>query len=986
MKRMSLLLMTVSVIAVLESSNVGPGRSQSVNDCMGVEINGASGLSVCEDTWFGTWTWAAPITGPVTFDTDDSDFDLLLAVSDFDGTFQGEIHFRAKQGQEYRLFAWRTNNSVDPGTVVLNWWTSSTDGSRSVSNDNFDSSVAIAGASGRSTGNNVGADKEGDEPDHADDSGGASVWWTWTAPATGLATFDTRGSDFDTLLAVYTGDNLNDLTEIASNDDAQAGDVVFEQSEAHFTTQQGQTYHLAVDGYVGATGTVVLNWWSSSSGGGDTQPIETDPSLRERVVENPDPGKPSYILTGQNASLQYWKNADGAVSQALYRSAAETVSVWTFYDETTGLPRKVSDELSGNWLLIQENGADSVDVWFYDRDGSYQHGFAVFDDADRYKFAEIAGLPIHGGKEITGDLVSTTSSWTGSFTLDVDTGDLKTPKLVAADIAELMEDLAPDDTLLSGLSVGGMILLGLGLVDDFSGDGIATMGAAALVASLFVPDVAAGNREKCMRLGNSVSRGVCKLAADFLAHDVEIEPTGLVRDAADWARDEPGHLANRIDRGKEALENVAGRLLPDDAIHGWQDTEPLSSETPPPIGSRVSGEASGPGDTVAQVEGDITPDGDFAVTGYDDRDLSVVIKGSVGDDDTAGSGALTPTLTGTGASPLRVATGNSVVAEDTSGDAAAFEWGGYSGMVRSIRSAVVLHGNAPVVVRKIRLIRGPSDGTAVTLDLSEYFSDPNGDTMRFTALSSQEHLNLRVSGSMLSIHTTFDGNVAGRIRVKAADPGGLEAEISFPIKINYSAKGTLWTLNFDYQSNPPHMCTEYVILDRDAYERHRQRLLNDAWAERRRHGAVITGGWYGIALPPIDTRSGKPKCPGPEECVGIMKYWSDGLSCPDGFVSGGGCHSTFDWGTYSNYRRYHDEHGAVPTWGQEAQSQYREGCQSSGWRWSTQRPQSTDNFNLVDRILNWVIKYFDVPGYRDPCLGRPKIECPSRTVAIGVRG
>ena len=261
-----------------------------------------------------------------------------------------------------------------------------------------------------------------------------------------------------------------------------------------FSAQQGQTYHLA------------SRWirWRVRHDRAELVVLVVRrrryPADRGRRIPERERsstililGKPDYVLAGQNASLQYWKNADSAVSQALYRSADETVSVRTFYDEATGLPRKVSDELSGNWLWIQENGADSVDIWFYDRDGTYQHGFAVFEDADQYKFGEIAGLPIHAGKEITGDLVPTTASWTGSFTLDVDTGDLRTPKLVAADIAELMDDLAPDDTLLSGLSVGGMILMGLGLVDDSSWDGIAAAGAAAFVTSLFVPDVAAGN-------------------------------------------------------------------------------------------------------------------------------------------------------------------------------------------------------------------------------------------------------------------------------------------------------------------------------------------------------------------------------------------------------------------------------------------------------------------------------------------------------------
>ena len=193
------------------------------------------------------------------------------------------------------------------------------------------------------------------------------------------------------------------------------------------------------------------------------------------------------------------------------------------------------------------------------------------------------------------------------------------------------------------------------------------------------------------------------------------------------------------------------------------------------IGSRVSGEASGPGGTVAQVEGDITPDGDFAVTGDDSKDLSVVISGTVGDDDTADSGALTPALIGTGTLSLR-AMGNVAVAGNDTGGSAAFDWGGDSGRARSVRSAVVLSGNVPAVVRKIGYIKGPSDGSSVTLDLSEYFTDPNGDTMRFTAVVSsfQKDMDVRVSGSMLSIRQTTPGvNLFTRIQVTATDPGGL---------------------------------------------------------------------------------------------------------------------------------------------------------------------------------------------------------------------
>ena len=125
--------------------------------------------------------------------------------------------------------------------------------------DAFNSRMPISGASGYDSGSNLGASKEIGEPNHAGNSGGASVWWTWTAPKGDEVTLNTQGSDFDTLLAVYTGESLNRLKAVGSNDDT--GGTL--QSEVRFVAQQGQTYHVAVDGYGGATGAIVLNWQTS---------------------------------------------------------------------------------------------------------------------------------------------------------------------------------------------------------------------------------------------------------------------------------------------------------------------------------------------------------------------------------------------------------------------------------------------------------------------------------------------------------------------------------------------------------------------------------------------------------------------------------------------------------------------------------------------------------------------------------------------------
>jgi hypothetical protein len=49
--------------------------------------------------------------------------------------------------------------------------------------------------------------------------GSNSVWYEWRAPVDGPVTFETSGSDFDTMLAAYKGDPA---VQIARNDDASA--------------------------------------------------------------------------------------------------------------------------------------------------------------------------------------------------------------------------------------------------------------------------------------------------------------------------------------------------------------------------------------------------------------------------------------------------------------------------------------------------------------------------------------------------------------------------------------------------------------------------------------------------------------------------------------------------------------------------------------------------------------------------------------------
>ena len=214
-----------------------------------------------EATWPGAarsvwWNWTAPNSNPVWLDTFDSSFATRLGV--FTGNTvstlalisvgfdhpshppQSGIRFVPVAGQLYRIAVDGEGGAV--GQIRLRLL-------NAPANDQFASATSLGNAMSAFTqGNNFGASVQGGEPNHAA-PGGASVWWTWTAPSTGWATATTRGSSFDTLLAVYTG-TLPALTLVAANDNSPSSEALIfaANSTVKFPATQGVTYSLAVDG------------------------------------------------------------------------------------------------------------------------------------------------------------------------------------------------------------------------------------------------------------------------------------------------------------------------------------------------------------------------------------------------------------------------------------------------------------------------------------------------------------------------------------------------------------------------------------------------------------------------------------------------------------------------------------------------------------------------------------------------------------------
>jgi hypothetical protein len=123
-------------------------------------------------------------------------------------------------------------------------------------NDQFANATLLEGNFGYTSGDNIDASVEPGEPFHAGNSGGGSVWYYWNVPRQGLYRFDTQSSNFDTLLAIYSGSSVGALSLISEND--QAGGL--STSSTVFSAFAGEELEIAVDGYNDAAGNLQLTW------------------------------------------------------------------------------------------------------------------------------------------------------------------------------------------------------------------------------------------------------------------------------------------------------------------------------------------------------------------------------------------------------------------------------------------------------------------------------------------------------------------------------------------------------------------------------------------------------------------------------------------------------------------------------------------------------------------------------------------------------
>lgn len=188
--------------------------------------------------------------------------------------------------------------------------------------DNFAEPKMVSGASWSDNRSTAGVPAYGSEIGEQAHAGtlNKSVWYRWSPGVSGTATVTTAGSGIDTVLAVYRGPSLGQLTRIAQNDNES---IALRSSRLSFGLVPGEIYHVAVDGKTGGAFSV-----RGSVAAAPTPPGQTVPT--------PPPPAPTNNVFG---SAQTLTNAPLRIT-GLNRSAGQQ----------TGEPN-VSDQSASVWYL-----------------------------------------------------------------------------------------------------------------------------------------------------------------------------------------------------------------------------------------------------------------------------------------------------------------------------------------------------------------------------------------------------------------------------------------------------------------------------------------------------------------------------------------------------------------------------------------------------------------------------------------------------------
>jgi hypothetical protein len=206
-------------------------------------------------------------------------------------------------------------------------------------NDNFVDAIPL-GTSGSLSQSNVEATAQPGEPYHCNGAGAASasennsLWYKFTAPASGVLTIGTQSVNpllpFDSVISAYTGSAVNALTPIAHGDD-----YLNNSSHARitFSVIAAQTYYIAVDGYLEDVGAFNLSWAYTSAPQNDNFANALDLGTQTYG--------PNFGLTDSNT------NATSELGEPIHDPSLPGVTNSIWYKWTTTVPLSMTFRASG---------------------------------------------------------------------------------------------------------------------------------------------------------------------------------------------------------------------------------------------------------------------------------------------------------------------------------------------------------------------------------------------------------------------------------------------------------------------------------------------------------------------------------------------------------------------------------------------------------------------------------------------------------------
>lgn len=403
-----------------------------------------AGVAGVSSIWY---KWVAPSNMSVTLSTEGSSFDTLLAVytgtavnsltpvasnnNISSGNTNSRVTFSATGGTTYRIAVAGVQVPGYPGigqkgTVQLHF--------NPAFNDNFASAITITGNTGAFGGSNRGATRQAGEPVHAGTTSSNSIWYNWTATNTVPVTFDTIGSTFDTLLAIYTGSSVGSLT-LTGSDRGSAGPGA---SRVMFNATNGITYRIAVDGATGSVGVAVLNWTDNAKPAITSQPASTNAYAGANVFFN-------VSVSGAAPFGYQWRYEGNPISNNSYINGATspqlTISKIITFD--TGLYTVV---ITNSYGSITSAAANLIVI-----------------NNPRVAYAENTDGPVGGTIAIPLRIQSLGDEHAINFSILFDPTKFTNPRLTnGSNSAGAI--LSPNSSLLGSGKFGGTVTLPLGQV------------------------------------------------------------------------------------------------------------------------------------------------------------------------------------------------------------------------------------------------------------------------------------------------------------------------------------------------------------------------------------------------------------------------------------------------------------------------------------------------------------------------------------------